>query len=139
MTDRPDVRRLGLVHDHEGKPRLVRRDHDALDLTLLTPLLRPGGVRELEQVIADYWNDLARWRAATLDLEAHGIDVGECRELLATLPFTGDDPDDLTSVDWHEVGIRLVNLRPFGGYGELARLHALLTSDDPQQHVTAEG
>lgn len=130
MTN-PNVHKLGDVPDYEGFRRPVLRDFDALDLSALALQVLPGGVRELEKRIADYWTDLARWRAQNLDLGSYNIDLDECHDTLAGLPGTGD-PADFASVDWHEVGKRLSDLRQFGGYGELSRLHALLTCDDPE-------
>jgi len=130
MTDTDRKTSLGTVRDYEGEPREIRRDYEGLDLSHVWELL-PAGVRELEQRIAAYWTSLARWRATSLDLEDHRIDLDECRETLATLPGIGD-ASDFGSIDWHEVGKRLEGLRQFGGYGELSRLHALLTCDDPE-------
>lgn len=125
-----NFRKLGDVHDYEGSVQPAVRNYDGLDLTRVRMLL-PAGVRELEKLTAAYWTDLARWRAGRLDLESYGIDLDDCRETLATLPGIGDAAD-FASIDWHEVGERLESLRPFGGYGELARLHALLTCDEPE-------
>lgn len=126
----PNLSKLGTVHDWDGSPRPVSRLHDGLTLGEVGTLL-PAGVRELEQRIAEYWTDLARWRAARLDLESYGIDLDDCRETLATLPGIGDAAD-FRSIDWHEVGKRLEGLRQFGGYQELDRLHKLLTCDEPE-------
>ncbi len=128
--DIPSIETLGKVHDFKGGPRPVERAYEGLNLAHVS-MLQPAGVRELEQQVAAYWTSLARWRAASIDLASYGIDLGDCRETLATLPGTGD-PSDFTSTDWHEVGQRLSGLRQFGGYTELSRLHALLTCDDPE-------
>jgi hypothetical protein len=126
----PNIHKLGTVHDWDGSPRPVGRLHDGLTLGEVGTLL-PAGVRELEKLITGYWTDLARWRTRNLDLETYRIDLDDCRETIATLPGVGDAAD-FSSVDWHEVGKRLDGLRQFGGYGELSRLHALLTCDDPE-------
>lgn len=126
MTDTDRMQPLGPVTDYQGESRDVRRDYDGLDLSDLTVLLPPG-VAELQKRINAYWQELACYRLRTADLS--GIDLGEVREFLASLPETGD-PADLESVDWVEVGERLKRLKPYGGFGELRRLHGLLTGTE---------
>jgi hypothetical protein len=118
--------RLGTVTDHEGAERKVYRDFDALDLSAVGVLL-PAGVAELEQRIADYWQALVCYRLRTADLS--GIDLDEALGSLAHLPGCGG-AGGLENADWNEVGRRLKALKAYGGFGELARLHALLVSTD---------
>jgi hypothetical protein len=126
MTDTDRMQPLGPVTNYEGIDREVRRDYDGLDLSDLTVLLPPG-VAELQERINAYWQELARYRLRTADLS--GIDLGEARQWLAELPGLGG-PADLESVDWLEVGARLRALEQFGGFGELRRLHDLLTGTE---------
>jgi hypothetical protein len=118
---------IGDVFDYEGELRTVRRDFDCLLLPAVQ--LAPQQVRVLERHIAEYWNEVARYRLRTVELHSSGIDVTQCREDLATFPGLGGDPDDLESFDWLEVGRRLEAMRRYGGYGELRKLHALLMAD----------
>lgn len=132
MTENPNIHEIGTVPDFAGDLLPVRRDYDGLDLSGVKFALLPSGVRELEKRIAEYWTEMARWRAGRLDLGSTGIDIDDARETLATFPGVGDAAD-FTSVDWHEVGRRLAALERNGyGSSELARLHALLVSDDPK-------
>lgn len=117
---------LGTVTDYEDQPQGLFRDFDALDLTHVG-ILRPAGVAELKQRIAEYEQELARYRLRTADLS--GIDLDECRDDLAGLPGIGD-PDDLANIDWLEAGRRLKAMERYGGYGELRKLHALLTGTE---------
>jgi len=117
---------LGIVTNYEGEPQKVLRDYDGLDLCAVTVLL-PAGVRELQQRINAYWQELACYRLRTADLS--GIDLDEARDDLAGWPGIGG-ADGLESVDWLEVGKRLGRLKEFGGYGELRKLHALLTGTE---------
>lgn len=117
---------LGIVTDYEGKELKVYRDYDALDLSHVGALL-PAGVAELEQRIAEYRQQLACYRLRTADLS--GIDLDECRDDIITWPGIGD-PADLSGIDWLEVGRRLKAMERYGGYGELRRLHALLTGTE---------
>jgi hypothetical protein len=117
---------LGDVTDCEGQPWSVYRDFDRLDLTCVGPL-SPAGVAELQQRIDAYWQELACYRLRTADLS--GFDLDEARACLLTLPGVGD-PGDLEDIDWLEIGRRLHALRGTGGFGELRRLHALLTGTE---------
>lgn len=126
MADSDIMQPLGIVTNYEGEPQKVLRDYDGLDLCAVTVLL-PAGVAELERRIAAYWQELACYRLRTADLS--GFDLDEARTCLLTLPGVGD-PGDLEDVDWLETGRRLHALRGTGGYGELRRLHVLLTGTE---------
>jgi hypothetical protein len=126
MTDSDMMQPLGTVTSYEGEPQRVLRDYDGLDLCAVTVLLPPG-VAELQQRIGAYWQELACYRLRTADLSA--FDLDEARTCLLTLPGVGD-PGDLEDIDWLEVGRRLRALRSTGGYGELRRLHRLLTGTE---------
>jgi hypothetical protein len=125
MTDTDRMQALGHVTDIEGSAREVFRDYDSLHLP--QAVLGAAGVTELERKIAEFWQELACYRLRTADLSA--IDLAEARQWLAELPGTGD-PADLESVDWLEVGTRLKALEQYSGFGELRRLHALLTGTE---------
>lgn len=124
---------LGDVFDCEGELRTVRRDFDCLLLPAVQ--LAPQQVRVLERHIAEYWNEVARYRLRTVELHSSGIDVTQCREDLATFPGLGGDPDDLESFDWPEVGRRLEAVRAHGGYADLRKLCALLLADDVDEEA----
>jgi hypothetical protein len=117
---------LGTVTDYEGKTLKVFRDYDGLDLSHVGCLL-PAGVAELEHRIAEYKQQLACYRLRTADLS--GIDLEEALDSLAHLPGCGG-AGGLESADWNEVGRRLQALRVYGGFSELAKLHALLTGTE---------
>lgn len=126
MTDTDRMQSLGFVTGYEGEPREVFRDYDGLDLTKVGGLLPPG-VAELKLRIAAYEQDLACYRLRTADLS--GIDLDDALDTVAHLPGCGG-AGGLEAVDWVEVGERLKRLRPYGGFGELQRLHGLLTGTE---------
>lgn len=126
MTSSDIMRPLGTVTNYEGDPQKVLRDYDSLDLCAVT-VLPPAGVRELEQRIAEYWNELARYRLRTADLSDFDLDYA--LDTVAYMPGCGG-AGGLENVDWVEVGKRLVRLRNVGGYEELRKLHALLVGTE---------
>lgn len=126
MSDTDRMQPLGPVTNYEGEPQKVFRDYDGLDLSDLTVLLPPG-VAELKRLIAAYEQELACYRLRTADLS--GIDLDDALDTVAHLPGCGG-AGGLEAVDWVEVGERLKRLKPYGGFGELRRLHGLLTGTE---------
>jgi uncharacterized small protein (DUF1192 family) len=126
MTDLDRMHPLGHVTDYEGQSREVRRDYDGFDLRDVG-ILRPLGVAELKQRIAEYEQELACFRLRTADLS--GIDLDDALDTVAHLPGCGG-AGGLEAVDWVEVGNQMKGLRRYGGFGELGRLHALLTGTE---------
>jgi hypothetical protein len=126
MTDADMMAPLGPVTNYEGQQQKVFRDYDGLDLCAVSVLL-PSGVAELQCRIDAYWQELACYRLRTADLS--GIDLDEALDSLAHLPGCGG-AGGLENADWNEVGRRLKALKPYGGFGELAKLHALLTGTE---------
>jgi hypothetical protein len=130
MTRSPDAfAHLGDVLDFEGEPRDITRDFDCLVIPSVT--LSPAGVTELENLFAEYRNEVARYRLRTVDFDSLGVDLDECRDWVLSLSSIADglDPRSLELVDWVGLGRRLEGLRPYG-YDELRKLHALLTADE---------
>jgi hypothetical protein len=121
---------LGVVHDHEGEPLVLRRDYDGLVVPEMT--LKPAGVRELERNLRDWWNALARYRLRELDFEALGIDLKAARDELADIPNREGEgePRNLELADWTEIARRVERMRHTGGYRELRWLAELLLADE---------
>jgi hypothetical protein len=126
MTDTDRMQSLGFVTDTWGIKREVFRDYDGLDLSDVGTLL-PAGVAELKQRIAAYEQDLACYRLRVADLSE--IDLDDALDSVAHLPGCGG-AGGLEAVDWVEAGRRLHALRGTGGFGELRRLHELLTGTE---------
>lgn len=126
MTGTDRVEFLGAVTDWLGNPCEVFREGSCLDLRALD-WMAPAGVAELQQRIDSYWNALAAYRLRTADLS--GIDLDEAGNALAQLPGCGG-AGGLEHVDWVEVGKRLASLKPYGGFAEIHKLHALLTGTE---------
>jgi hypothetical protein len=131
MTNPDAYVAIGDVFDCEGELRTVHRGFDCLLLPAVQ--LAPQQVRVLERHIAEYWNEVARYRLRTADRS--GIDMAKAREWLWDLPAAviggdPDDPDALDRIDWHALGGWLGTHRNHGGYAELRKLHALLTGDE---------
>ena len=111
------------ILDFEGEPRAVLRDFDCL-VILAGVTLPPAGVRDLENRIAGYWQELALYRLRTADLS--GIDLNLARGQLAFVGFGSYLP----GADWPEVSRRLAALGGMAGLGELQKLSDLLTGDE---------
>jgi len=106
------------------------RDYD----TVMIPRVQLdlAGIKALRKVLDQAANGIAAYRLRTLDLDATGIDITEARKSLRRLLGVGD-PNDLGSIDWVEVGRRL----EYCDYGELRKLHALLTADETPAEATS--
>jgi hypothetical protein len=108
------------IPDYEGDDHATV--YRSLD-TLVIPAITIGldGIRETRKALDEGEAGILAYRFRTADLG--GIDMDEVCDRLASLGF-GPDP---AAADWAEVGQRLGLLKYMGGWGELRKLHALLS------------
>jgi hypothetical protein len=146
MTNNPDrMRPLGTLPDLDFSTETPSRNdveafRDYSHVLIPSARLDLAGIRAARELLDDAEREILAYRFRLFEDDADwtgwDIDIPRCKVWLASF---GDayDCDDLTKVDWLKLSRHLEAMRPWGGYGELRDLVALLMSDKTPAEATS--